>query len=124
MNFVKILQIDDSPEICGLYADMFKVDNHTIQSIHDGRKGLELVIKNEYDLILLDMCMPGYGGMDFLKDLKEKKPSELRKVVVTSVLEFTETQSQELKKFGIHAVEEKPKDIQQLETLQKNMWLR
>jgi len=124
MRIMKVLHIDDSPEICELYADMFTVDNHTVESIHDGQEGLELATKNDYDLILLDMCMPKYGGMDFLRDLKKQRPSELRKVVVTSVLQFNETQIKELMKFGIHAVEEKPKDLQQLERIQKDMWLR
>ena len=121
---MKVLHIDDSPEICGLYADMFTVDNHTVESTNDGKDGLDLVLQNDYDLILLDMYMPKYSGMNFLNDLKKQRPSELKKVVVTSVLQFKESQIQELKKFGIHSVEEKPKDIQQLETLQKNIWLR
>ncbi len=121
---MKVLHIDDSPEICGLYADMFTVDNHTVESTNDGKEGLALALKNDYDLILLDMYMPKYSGMNFLNDLKKQRPSELKKIVVTSVLQFKESQIQELKKFGIHSVEEKPKDIQQLETLQKNIWLR
>ena len=70
------------------------------------------------------MCMPKYSGMDFLRDLKNKRPTKLRKVVVTSVLQFNETQIEELMKFGIHSVEEKPSDIQKLERMQKDMWLR
>ena len=124
MEIMKVLQIDDSPEICDLYSDMFEADNHKIQSVNDAKKGLELVKKNTYDLILLDMCMPNYSGMDFLRDLKKQRPSELKKVVVTSVLQFSENQIKELMKFGIHSVEEKPRDIQQLERIQKDMWLR
>ena len=119
-----VLHIDDSPEICDLYSDMFTVDNHTIKSVNSGKEGLDLVVKNDYDLILLDMCMPKYNGMDFLRDLKNKRPSELKKVIVISVLKFSGTQIKELLKFGIHGVEEKPSDIQQLERMQKNMWLR
>ncbi|MGD8431294.1 MAG: response regulator, partial [Nitrosopumilaceae archaeon] len=122
--FVKVLHIDDSPEICDLYADMFEADNHTVQSVNDAKQGLNLVIENEYDLILLDMCMPRYSGMDFLRDLKQKRPSELKKVLVTSVLQFNENQTKVLMKYGVHAIEEKPKDLQQLERIQKDMWLR
>ena len=121
---MKVLHIDDSPEICGLYADMFTVDNHTVESIHDGQEGLKLVLKNDYDLILLDMCMPKYSGIDFLQDLKKQRPTELRKVVVTSVLQFSKTQIEELMNLGVHSVEEKPSDIQKLERMQKDMWLR
>ncbi|MGD2106382.1 MAG: response regulator [Nitrosopumilaceae archaeon] len=121
---MKVLHIDDSPEICDLYADMFEADNHTVQSVNDAKQGLNLVIENEYDLILLDMCMPRYSGMDFLRDLKQKRPSELKKVLVTSVLQFNENQTKVLMKYGVHAIEEKPKDLQQLERIQKDMWLR
>jgi DNA-binding NarL/FixJ family response regulator len=40
----------------------------------DGRQCLELVLKNNLDLVLLDIAMPGRGGMDILKELKHEKP--------------------------------------------------
>ena len=124
MILLKVLHIDDSPEICELYSDMFTADNNTIQSVNTGKKGLSLVLKNDYDLILLDMCMPQYSGMDFLRDLTKQRPSELKKVVVVSVLKFSPTQIKELLKMGIHSVEEKPTNLQKLEVIKKNMWLK
>ena len=124
MILLRVLHIDDSPEICELYSDMFTADNSTIQSVNTGKKGLSLVLKNDYDLILLDMCMPQYSGMDFLRDLTKQRPSELKKVVVVSVLKFSPTQIKELLKMGIHSVEEKPTNLQKLEVIKKNMWLK
>jgi DNA-binding response OmpR family regulator len=124
MKLLRVLHIDDSPEICELYSDMFTADNSTIQSVNTGKKGLSLVLKNDYDLILLDMCMPQYSGMDFLRDLTKQRPSELKKVVVVSVLKFSPTQIKELLKMGIHSVEEKPTNLQKLEVIKKNMWLK
>ncbi len=120
---MNILHVDDSPEICELYSDMFSADNNTVRSVNDGKDGLELAIQNNYDLILLDLCMPKFSGFDFLRELKIQRPSELKKVVVVSVLDFNETQVEELLKFGIHSVEEKPSSIQKLEIIQKNMTL-
>lgn len=40
----------------------------------DGRQCLELVRENDLDLVLLDIAMPGRGGMDILKQLKHEKP--------------------------------------------------
>ena len=124
MKLMRVLHIDDSPEICELYSDMFTADSNTIQSVNTGKEGLDLVLKNNYDLILLDMCMPSYSGMDFLQDLTKQKPLELKKVVVVSVMKFSPTQIKELLKMGIHSVEEKPTDLQKLEVIKKNMWLR
>ncbi len=118
---MKVLQIDDSPQICEMFAEMFTGEGNTIKSVNDGKTGLELVVKNDFDLILLDIRMPEYSGMDFLADLKEKRPSELKKIVVTSLLDFSETQAEELMKFGIHSVERKPSSFQQIETLHKKV---
>ena len=118
-----ILHVDDSPEICQLYADMLSVGNHSVESINDGREGLELALKNDYDLILLDICMPKYSGMEFIYDLKAKRPSEIKKVIIVSVLELSESHRNELLKLGIHSVEEKPSTIQKLETIKKDLLL-
>ena len=117
---MKVLHIDDSKEICDLYSDMFSIDNHTIKSVNNGQEGLKLVLKNDYDLILLDMMMPNYSGLTFIHDLKKQRPSELRKVVVVSVLAFDDEQINELRELGIHSVEDKPPNLQSLVNLQKN----
>jgi DNA-binding response OmpR family regulator len=121
---MNILHIDDSPEICQLYADMLAVGHHNVESVNDGRQGLDLVLKNQYDLILLDVCMPKYSGMEFIHDLKAKRPSEMKKVIIVSVLELSESHKKELLRLGIHSVEEKPSTIQKLETIKKDLLLR
>ena len=103
---------------------MFTAVYHSITSVTSGKEGLDLVIKNDYDLILLDMFMPKYSGVQFLRDLKDEKPSELKKVVVVSLLDFNESQVKEFLKFGINSVEEKPSDLQSLLDIEKDMWLK
>ena len=123
-NLMKILHVDDSPEICKLYADMLSIGNHNVSSVNDGRDGLSLALKNDFDLILLDICMPKYSGMEFIYDLKSKRPSELNKVVIVSVLELSESHKKELLKLGIHSVEEKPATIQKLEKIKQDLLLK
>lgn len=111
---MKILHIDDSSGISGLYNDVFSDENHTIQSVNSGKEGLDLVFENDFDLILLDMCMLSYREMDFLRDLKNQQPKDLRKVVVLNAQKFSTTYIKELLKMGIHSVEEKPIELQKL----------
>ena len=121
---MNILHVDDSPEICQLYAEMLAIGNNMVKSVNDGREGLELVLKNDYDLILLDICMPKYSGINFIHDLKAKRPSEMKKIVIMSVLQLRESHKKELLKLGIHTVEEKPATIQKLEVIKKDLQLR
>ncbi len=112
---MQILHVDDSPLICQLYSDLLGSLNHSVEAVNDGKEGLELVTKNDYDLILLDMLMPTYGGMQFLNDLKEKRPSELKKVIVISQFEFDEDDYEELLDFGIRSIQKKTLDLVKFE---------
>ncbi len=111
---MKILHIEDVPEISQIFADILSTTNYEFDSISDGRAGLELAVYTDYDLILLDMCMPKYSGADFLLDLKQRRPSELSKVIIVSALEMNPPQEQELLKLGIRAVLRKPISVQTL----------
>lgn len=111
---MKILHIEDTPEISKIFAEILSSKNYDFDSILDGRAGLELAVYKEYDLILLDMCMPKYSGVDFLLDLKSRRPSELSKVVIVTGLSMSTTQEDELLKLGIRAVLKKPISVQTL----------
>jgi DNA-binding response OmpR family regulator len=89
---MKILHVDDTPEISEIFADILATKNYDFESVSDGRAGLELAVYKDYDLILLDMCMPKYSGVDFLLDLKHRRHTELSKVIIVSSLEMNPTQ--------------------------------
>jgi DNA-binding response OmpR family regulator len=111
---MKILHVEDVSEISQIFADILSTKNYDFDSVSDGRSGLELAVYKDYDLILLDMCMPKYSGVDFLLDLKHRRPSELSKVVIVSALEMNLTQEQELLNLGIRSVLRKPISVQAL----------
>jgi len=114
---MKVLIIDDSEVICDLYSDLLSSKGDSVTSINDGKEGLNLLAKNDYDLILLDMCMPDYSGIHFLEDLKKKRPSEIKKITVISRRAHDENLTAELEKFGINSIKEKPSSIMHLENL-------
>jgi len=111
---MKILHVEDVSEISQVFADILSTKNYEFDSVSDGRAGLELAVYNNYDLILLDMCMPKYSGVDFLLDLKHRRPSELSKVIIVSSLEMNPSQERELLKLGIRTVLRKPISVQSL----------
>ncbi len=111
---MRILHVEDVPEISKVFADILATKNYEFDSVSDGRTGLELAVYKDYDLILLDMCMPQYSGVDFLLDLKDRRPSQLSKVVIVSGLEMNPLQERELSKLGIRSVMKKPISVQKL----------
>ena len=111
---MRILHVEDIPEISQIFADILTTKNYEFDSVSDGKAGLELAVYKDYDLILLDMCMPKYSGVDFLLDLKHRRPSELSKVIIVSSLEMNPIQEQELLKLGIRSILRKPISVQNL----------
>lgn len=106
--------MEDMQEISQIFSEILSTKNYDFDSISDGRAGLELVVNKTYDLILLDMCMPKYSGVDFLIDLKARRPTELSKVVIVSALEMSAFQEQELLNLGIRSILKKPISVQTL----------
>ncbi len=111
---MKILHVEDVSEISQIFSDILSTTDYEFDSISDGKAGLELAVNNDYDLILLDMCMPKYSGIDFLLDLKHRRPSKLSKVIIVSALEMNSFQEEELLKLGIRSVMRKPISVQRL----------
>lgn len=56
----------------------------TVESYYDGKTGLDAVFTNNPDLVLLDLMMPEMNGFDVLKNIKEKAPELLERIIIMS----------------------------------------
>jgi two-component system invasion response regulator UvrY len=76
MKKIKILIADDHPIVRAgfkqVIADM--PDMLVADEAGNGQEVLNLIGKKDYDLVLLDISMPGRNGLEILKDLKSEKP--------------------------------------------------
>ncbi len=68
---MRILIIEDEYELCESMAEGLKSDGYEIDTCNDGKEGLEFLLSAEYDLVLLDLNLPGIDGMDILKELRK-----------------------------------------------------
>ncbi len=69
----KILIIEDDKNILQLEMDYLEANNYRTETAADGAQGLELALKNDYDLILLDLMLPGLDGFEVCRKIREKK---------------------------------------------------
>lgn len=65
-----LLIIDDDAELCSLLKEFLQREGFTVECIHDGVAGLEAALQNKYDLIVLDVMLPGLDGFEILKRLR------------------------------------------------------
>ena len=68
----KILIIDDDRAVVDSTADMLKSFEFNVITATDGKKGFELADLERPDVIILDWMMPGYSGMQFIKDYRDQ----------------------------------------------------
>lgn len=69
----QILVVDDDEEFCEEMSEILTDEGYCVDQIFDGAKANNLLRKNKYDLILLDMKMPGISGLEVLKRIKQDK---------------------------------------------------
>lgn len=101
----KILVVDDEEIVCKscdriLSKEGFKVDTHT-----NPKCGLTIAQENKYDAILLDLMMPHFDGIDFLKKLRQNN-NDIPVIIITG---YPDNKSlQETAKLGVSGYITKP----------------
>jgi two-component system, OmpR family, response regulator CpxR len=66
----RILMIDDDVELCELITEFLQPENFHVDSVHSGTKGLEMALSQNFDLIVLDVMLPGTRGFEVLQRLR------------------------------------------------------
>src|SRR5690554_3164723 len=69
----KILIVEDDSSIAELERDYLEVAGFEVSICSDGVEGLRAIQNQEFDLIILDIMLPGLDGLEILKTMKEDK---------------------------------------------------
>jgi DNA-binding response OmpR family regulator len=65
--------IEDEPSLVLTLEDRLRSEGYDVASAQDGETGYQLAIEGSFDLVLLDVALPGRGGFDVLRDLRQRK---------------------------------------------------
>ena len=68
----RILVIEDEPEMQRGLRDNLEFEGYDVIVIGDGKKGLETIREKKFDLLLLDVMLPGMSGFDICKKAREE----------------------------------------------------
>lgn len=78
----KILMLDDDEELCEEIAEILIDEGYRVTTAFDGLRGKRLVEKYNYDILILDIKMPGLSGLDILESIKGQN-KELKVIILT-----------------------------------------
>jgi len=74
MDRLEILVVDDEQSICLLLRDAMARHGHGVTICQEGEAALEMAAERQFNLILLDIRMPGMSGLEALKKLRQIQP--------------------------------------------------
>ncbi len=67
----RLLIVEDEPGLVLTLTDRLGREGYSVESAQDGRTGLERALQEPFDLLLLDVMLPGQNGLDVLRDLRQ-----------------------------------------------------
>ncbi|NJK86974.1 MAG: response regulator transcription factor [Bacteroidales bacterium] len=71
---MKILIVEDEPKVVDFIKRGLEENGYDTDIAYDGQIGEKLAVRNDYDLILLDVVLPLINGYELCKKIREKKP--------------------------------------------------
>jgi DNA-binding NtrC family response regulator len=78
-----ILIVDDDEVSCRLFAEVLEGDGHEVHQAASGEEALDRLRSQSYDLLLVDVRMPGISGLDVTRAMRQEQPS-LPVIVMTA----------------------------------------
>jgi len=108
---MKVLLVDDEIEFVNTLSNRLGMRGIRTDVVHDGEQALEYVRKQEPDVIVLDLKMPGMYGMEVLRRLSKTNPNIQVVILTGHGTDRDEQEAQRLKAFDYLT---KPADIETL----------
>ena len=109
---MRLLIVEDEKELCDTVAKSLYGSGYEVDTCYDGDEALDYILSDDYDLIVLDLNLPGTDGMDILRELRKK--NEETKVLILSARSQIADKVEGLDA-GANDYMEKPFHLQELE---------
>jgi len=81
-----VLLVEDEKEIRVVYAEVLKDEGYTVIESDDGDDALKQALHQEWDILLLDIMLPGEDGLQILKAVKENVRLKFKPVILLTNL--------------------------------------
>ena len=108
---IKVLLVDDERDFVETLAERLEVRGFEVKTAFSGDECLDLILKHEFDVIVLDVLMPGKDGIETFREIKKLRP--LAQVIMLTGNATVETAIEGMK-LGAHDYLMKPTETEDL----------
>ena len=70
MKSIPVLLVDDDVELCASLTRLLRMDGFEVKAVHDGDCGVRYALKGEFELVILDVMLPGGDGRKVLRRIR------------------------------------------------------
>jgi len=117
---MKILGIDDNEDLLNLCEIALSSEGHEYTGLNRGKDGVDAIKNEKFDIVLLDLSMPDFSGVDVVDALVKEGLMNKQKIVIFTASSATEKEYAPLLEKGAHSILKKPLDVDVLiETIRK-----
>jgi two-component system alkaline phosphatase synthesis response regulator PhoP len=114
MSKASILVVDDDPEIVAMLSTRLGKRGYQVTTASDGNKAIEMAKGEKFDVVLLDVMMPGKSGWEVARALKQDPQTQDVKIVMVSAI-GEKTNEITAPIYGADAHVDKPFEFEHLE---------
>lgn len=114
---MKILIIDDNKDITDAMSLYVESQDISCEVANNGKKGIDLLKKENFDLVLLDIAMPDFSGYDVIDSIKNEEIFDLKKIVIITASNLDDSTITKIESSGIYSVVRKPISIDGLQEI-------
>jgi two-component system response regulator PilR (NtrC family) len=116
---MNILVIDDEEVLQDVLTSLIQREGHTTYSARSGEEGLAVLQREEVDLVVLDLMLPGMSGQEVLAQIRKRDPEQV--VVVITAYSSIEGAIEAMKNGAFHYIPKPFKNEEVLLTLKKGL---
>ncbi len=116
-SIMKILVVDDDKQTTSMLSKFFNYEGHSTVVTNDPMEGLRHIQQDKFDVILLDISMPEFNGLNIIKILATDEILKDQNIFIFSGVDYYENQIKDmLTRDGINGFLKKPIELDKLLT--------
>lgn len=121
---MRVLVIDDNKEITDMLSFYLESQGgYECEVINDGKEGLLAITSEDFDVIILDLAMPDFSGLDIINSLKKDNLLEKNRIIVLTASSLDVEDTESIVRDGVRAVLKKPISVDELTTVMQQFRL-
>ncbi len=105
---MKILIVDDNESIVSMLKRFLTIKGYDCTVSTDGRNALDIMIKEKFDVVILDLAMPEFSGYDIINELEKTGRISEQNIIVLTASAISTEQINSLQVQGVKSCLKKP----------------